>query len=113
MNNNQTHCQCPNCSSTSSSISSHQIDIRITSYGERTSLIHFPKKTSLICCLYDDNDGHSNANCESLSSSIGSRLSLQSCDEINEIRCNGQLCDVVVKCDDGAEFFAHKVILSG
>ena len=116
MNNNQSHeiCQCPNCSNTSHQRNSiTQIDIRITSYGERASLIRFPKKTSLICNHHDGEQPKSSSNKSCKEAAICRRMSKQSCDELYELRNSEQLCDVVVKCDDGVEFFAHKVILSG
>ena len=32
---------------------------------------------------------------------------------LNELRSNGQLCDAVLRTQDGAEFLIHRVIMSG
>ena len=39
------------------------------------------------------------------------KISVQACDVLNDLRKNGQLCDAVLKCDDG-QFPVHRAIMS-
>lgn len=41
------------------------------------------------------------------------RLSIQACTILNELRSNNQLCDSVIRVDDGTEFPIHRAVLSG
>lgn len=63
--------------------------------------IKFATKSAMNCCILDTDH------------SIYKRLSLQTCDMLNELRRCNQLCDSVIRVDDGTEFSVHKAILSG
>ena len=40
------------------------------------------------------------------------RFSVQSCNILNQLRSNRQLCDGIIKCEDGIEFLIHRAVLS-
>jgi len=41
------------------------------------------------------------------------RLSIQACTILNDLRSNNQLCDAIIRVDDGTEFPIHRAVLSG
>jgi len=40
------------------------------------------------------------------------RFSVQSCSILNKLRSNNQLCDGIIRCDDGQEFLIHRAVMS-
>jgi hypothetical protein len=44
---------------------------------------------------------------------IYKRLSIQACTILNDLRSNNQLCDSIIRVDDGTEFPIHRAVLSG
>ena len=40
------------------------------------------------------------------------RFSVRACNVLNSLRINNQLCDGIIKVDDGTEFLIHRAILS-
>lgn len=55
-------------------------------------------------------------NSSSDSNSFDKRLtkkdSIHACNILNDLRCNNELCDGIIKCDDGTEFAVHRAVLS-
>lgn len=64
--------------------------------------IKFTTKNSMTCSLFDESNNE-----------IYRSLSRQTCQVLNELRCTNQLCDSLIKCDDGSEIPVHRAIMAG
>ena len=76
------------------------IIMTLPSYANYTNLL-FPTKSSLTCCALDSN------------SFPLRRMSIQAFETLNDLLRQQDLCDTVIRVDNGAEISVHRIILSG
>jgi hypothetical protein len=79
-----------------------------TSYGE-----HFAQQLNLSTekCIMDNKSSQLTGN-HTRKELYERRMSVQAIETLIELRSNGQLCDCVLKLDDGIELPVHKIVLS-